>query len=148
MAADLVLHHGNVYTMDRAAPRAEAVAIAGDRIAVVGEDAAMLDLLPRGGRAVDLEGRTVVPGFTDAHLHLLSFGLSLGQIDLAGAATLDEALARVAARAGAVPEGHWPGAAGTTRSGALAACPPATTWTAWRQGIPCACSTSAATPVG
>jgi len=107
MAADLVLHHGNVYTMDRAAPRAEAVAIAGDRIAVVGEDAAMLDLLPRGGRAVDLEGRTVVPGFTDAHLHLLSFGLSLGQIDLAGAATLDEALARVAARAGAVPEGQW-----------------------------------------
>ena len=107
MAADLVLHQGNVYTMDRAAPRARAVAIAGDRIVAVGENAAILDLLAPDGRAIDLEGRTVLPGFTDAHLHLLSFGLSLGQIDLAGAATLEDALARVAARAKTVPHGQW-----------------------------------------
>jgi hypothetical protein len=107
MTADLVLHNANVYTMDEAVPRGRAVAVLRDRIIAVGEDRAMLDLLAPGGRAVDLAGQTVVPGFVDAHLHLLSVGLALKRIDLSGATTLAEALARVAERAACVPAGNW-----------------------------------------
>jgi len=107
MAANLVLHNGNVYTMGRAAPCTQAIAISGERVVAVGEDRAMLDLLAHDGRAVDLDGLTVVPGFTDAHLHLLSVGLGLTRVDLLGAASLEDALARVAARAASTPDGHW-----------------------------------------
>jgi len=107
MLATMVLYNGKVHTMDGAAPQVQAVAIAGNRVLAVGDDAEMRALLAPGGRAIDLGGRTVVPGFIDAHLHFMSYGLSLKQIDLAEVPTLDEALARVAVRAGTTPEGHW-----------------------------------------
>jgi hypothetical protein len=56
---------------------------------------------------MDLEGRTVVPGFTDSHLHFMSYGLSLMLIDLAEVPTLEEALGRVAAKAESTPAGQW-----------------------------------------
>ena len=100
MKADLILVNGAIHTMDRAKPRAEAIAIAGNRVFAVGSNAEMRDLKAPGCRMVDLRGGTVVPGLTDAHLHFLAYGISLREIDLAGVATLDEALARVAARRG------------------------------------------------
>lgn len=101
-----VLYNGDIHTMDAATPRAQAIAVAGDRVLAVGTNAEMQALVPKG-KAIDLRGRTVVPGFTDSHLHFLSYGLSLKQIDLAGVSALGEALARVAARAAATPSGHW-----------------------------------------
>jgi len=105
--ADLVLYHGNIHTMDATMPRAQAIAIAGNRVLATGSDAEIRALLAPDGEAVDLRGRTVVPGFTDCHLHFMSYGLSLKEIDLAGVPTLEEALARVAARAAETPAGHW-----------------------------------------
>ena len=99
MQADLVLYNGNIHTMDSASPRVQSVAIAGNRVLAVGSDVAMKALLSPEGKAVDLQGYTVVPGFTDAHLHFLSYGLSLKEIDLAEVPTLEQALARVADRA-------------------------------------------------
>jgi predicted amidohydrolase YtcJ len=107
LQADLVLYNGDIHTMDTATPRAQAIAIAGNRVLAVGSDAEMRALLATKGEAVDLRGRTVVPGFTDAHLHFMSYGLSLKEIDLAEVPTLEEALARVAARAAETPAGHW-----------------------------------------
>jgi len=107
MQADLVLYNGNICTMDAAVPRAQAVAIAGNRVLAVGSDAEMRALLAPKGEVVDLRGRTVVPGFTDCHLHFMSYGLSMKRIDLAEVPTLEEALARVAARAAETPAGHW-----------------------------------------
>jgi len=104
MQADLVLYNGDIHTMDAATPRAQAVAIAGNRVLAVGSDAKVLS--PKG-EGVNLRGRTVVPGFTDSHLHFMSYGLSLKQIDLAKVPTLEEALARVAARAQTTPAGQW-----------------------------------------
>lgn len=104
---NIVLYNGNIHTMDPSHPRATALAIAGNRIAAVGDDAAMRALLGRDGQAVNLEGRTAVPAFTDSHLHFMSWGLSLRQIDLAGVPALEEALGRVAARAEATPAGQW-----------------------------------------
>ena len=104
MQADLVLYNGDMHTMDAATPRAQAVAIAGNRVLAVGSNAKVLS--PKG-EGVNLRGRTVVPGFTDSHLHFMSYGLSLKQIDLAEVPTLEEALARVAARAQTTPAGQW-----------------------------------------
>jgi predicted amidohydrolase YtcJ len=93
--------------MDPGLPRAQAIAIAGNRVLAVGSDAEIQALLAPKGEALDLQGRTAVPGFTDAHLHFLSYGLSLREIGLAGVPTLEEALARVAARAAETPAGQW-----------------------------------------
>jgi predicted amidohydrolase YtcJ len=107
MQADLVLYHGNIHTMDASLPQAEAMAISRNRVLAVGADAEIRALLAPKGKAVDLGGRTVVPGFTDAHLHFLSYSLGLKEVDLAGVPTLQEALARVADRAAGMPAGQW-----------------------------------------
>lgn len=107
MQANLVLYNGDIHTMNATTPRAQAIAIAGNRVLAVGSDAEMRALLAPKGEAIDLQGRTVVPGFTDCHLHFMSYGLSLKQIDLVEVSTLEEALARVAARAATTPAGHW-----------------------------------------
>jgi hypothetical protein len=107
MPANLVLVNGRIHTMDARQPRATAIAIEDDRIVAVGSDADMRRLLAQGGKVFDLERRTVVPGLIDAHLHFLSYGLSLREINLIGAPSLAAAQARVAERAAHTPAGNW-----------------------------------------
>lgn len=107
MTGRLVLYNGDIHTMDRSRPRATAIAIDGSRIVAVGESAEMRRLAGSGGRTIDLGGRTVTPGFIDAHLHFLSYGLSLREIDLIGVPSPAAALQRVAVRAAATPAGRW-----------------------------------------
>ncbi len=104
---NLVLYNGTVHTMYPARARATALAIAGNRILAVGDDAEMRALAGQDGQAVDLRGGTVVPAFADSHLHFMSWGLSLRQINLVGVPALEQALARVAERAGGTPTGRW-----------------------------------------
>jgi predicted amidohydrolase YtcJ len=105
--ADLVLDGGVVVTLDDARPRATALAVRAGRIVAGGGDDEMKPLIGRGTRRIDLKGRTVVPGLTDAHVHVEGLGTALERLDLVGAATLDEALARVAAAAKGAPAGEW-----------------------------------------
>jgi predicted amidohydrolase YtcJ len=107
MQANLVLFNGDIHTMDAAAPRAQAIAISGNKVLATGSDGEMGALLAPEGKVVDLKGRTVTPGFTDSHLHFLSYGLSLLQIVLLEVPSLEEVLARVAARAEFTPAGQW-----------------------------------------
>jgi len=107
MQAGLVLYNGRIYTMDRTNPRVQAVAIAGNRIAAVGDDAQIKCLLAPGGEAIDLGGRTVVPGFTDCHIHFVEYALRLTRIDLAGVQSRAEAVRRVAERARTAKPGEW-----------------------------------------
>ena len=107
MPVDLVLFNGDFHTMDSRLPRVEAVAIAGDRIADVGSSSDMRAQLAPGGRLVDLAGRTVTPGFIDAHLHFLAYGLSLREIDLINVPSLAAAQAKVAEKAATAPAGQW-----------------------------------------
>src|SRR5438552_12016719 len=90
--------------MEPALPVAHALAIAGERVA--GGVGTHETALPSPDR-VDLGGRCVLPGFTDSHVHFPSWALAQRQVRLEGAASLDEALARVAAAAGSLPEGRW-----------------------------------------
>ena len=66
-AASVILHNGNLITVDEREPRAQAIAIARDRILAVGSDDDVLHLASGATRKLDLGGRTVVPGFIDAH---------------------------------------------------------------------------------
>ena len=103
---DLTLVNANVLTMDRDRPRASAVAIAGGRIEALDASSGV----PAGsGRVVDLRGATVLPGFHDAHNHMVGFGMSLAEVDLrsAAAGSLDELYAAIARRAETTAPGDW-----------------------------------------
>ncbi|MBI3979971.1 MAG: amidohydrolase [Chloroflexi bacterium] len=106
MVPSLILTNANVRTLNPIQPRAQAVAISGSWITAVGSRGEIEDLAD-GAAVVDLGGSTVVPGFNDAHVHLLSHGLQLGRVNLDGAASLEEALARVARAATAAKPGAW-----------------------------------------
>lgn len=107
MEADLVVTHGTIYTMDPGRPVVEAVAIGDGRIVTMGADADVRPLVGRGSQVLDLKGQPAIPGLTDAHVHLLSYGLSLEQVDLAGVPSLQDALERVRARVVGLPPGEW-----------------------------------------
>jgi predicted amidohydrolase YtcJ len=98
-----MLVNGNVLTMDPGRPRASALAIAGGRITALDEVPA------RSEHVVDLDGATVLPGFHDAHNHMIGFGMSLGEVELNSppVGSLDELYAAVARRAGTTAPGEW-----------------------------------------
>jgi hypothetical protein len=105
-APDLLLVNAVVRTMDPARPRAAAVAVTGGRITEVGDDAAALAAGTRPANVIDLKGATLIPGFHDAHNHMIGYGLSLTEIDLR-VGSLAEIYDRVAARAAETPAGEW-----------------------------------------
>jgi len=119
--ADLALVNANVLTMDPGRPRASAVVITGGLIEAVAASPAELspaELSPgqfnpgqfdparfNVAQVVDLRGATVLPGFNDAHNHMLGFGMSLAEVDLRSPpiGSLDELYAAIAARAAFAP---------------------------------------------
>jgi predicted amidohydrolase YtcJ len=106
MHSDLVLFNGHFHTLDAQMPYATAVAIRDEQIVYVGDDATAREMLRPGGEVVDLKGRCVTPGLTDAHLHFSWFALGLQSVDVE-TPTLDEALARVGERAKIATPGAW-----------------------------------------
>jgi len=106
-SADLVLTNGHIYTVDNARPVVTALAVRGGRVLFVGSDAEARALATSSTTVIDLRGATVVPGFTDAHAHLLGLGTTLQRVNLAGSASYDEVIARVRAWAKNVQPGQW-----------------------------------------
>ncbi len=103
----LILYNANIVTVNPAQPRARALAVLDDRIWAVGDDVSVRALATVGTRQLDLEGRTVVPGFVDAHCHLNYAGLMhLRCVDcaLGSIAAIQTALRN---RAEQTPEGAW-----------------------------------------
>jgi hypothetical protein len=94
MPCDLLLYNGSIHTLDPSQPVAEALLLRDGRVFARGSYDELRTRAP-GARALDLAGRTALPGFEDAHLHLCMHGMSLAQADLVGAATLPQALERV-----------------------------------------------------
>ncbi len=105
--ADLVLKNGKLLTMDPARPVAAALAVSGDRIVAVGSDAEIDRLRGEGTRVIDLAGKTASPGFVDGHAHFTGIGDARIALDLRGAASWDEVVARVAAAAKKARPGEW-----------------------------------------
>jgi hypothetical protein len=101
--ADLALVNGRMLTMDPGRPTATAVALAGERILSVADDAADL---PAARETIDLAGACVIPGFHDAHNHMAWFGQSLLEVDLGTPPvhSLDDLYAALAQRAREQPD--------------------------------------------
>jgi predicted amidohydrolase YtcJ len=107
--ADLLLHNANVLTLDHTKPKAAAVAIKGDRIQQVGdEDDAGLLTGPETNR-IDCQGKTVIPGFNDAHCHPLALAATLLSVDCSPASvrTVTELQGHISEKAQHTPEGEW-----------------------------------------
>lgn len=83
--ADTILLHGKVYTVDAKHPWAEAVAIRGEKIIAVGSDAEIEKFHGNGTKVMDADGRLVLPGFVDCHIHFMDGSLGLERIHLEGA---------------------------------------------------------------
>ncbi|HLG94664.1 MAG TPA: amidohydrolase [candidate division Zixibacteria bacterium] len=105
--ADLVFKSGKVVTIDAALPQAEAVVILGNRIAFVGANSEAEKWVGPKTKVVDLQGKLLLPGFNDAHCHLVSGGFSLLRVNLAGAKTLKEIQEKVGAAVKKAPKGAW-----------------------------------------
>ncbi|KPF46185.1 amidohydrolase [Rhizobium sp. AAP43] len=82
--ADIIITNGRVLTMDPASPRAEAVALAGNRILAVGTNAEIGALAAPATKVIDAGGATVMPGFNEAHMHIFPGSVSLRQLNLHG----------------------------------------------------------------
>ena len=95
------------WTGDPRRPWAEALAVAGDRIAAVGSAAEIRKLTPRAARVIDGAGRMAVPGFIDSHIHFVDGGRGLASVQLRDARSPREFIERIAAHAAARPPGDW-----------------------------------------
>lgn len=103
--ASLIVTGGNVYTMDPDEPKAEAIAVRGDRLLAVGSDEDIVSLATAGTRRIDARGMTVTPGFIDAHSHPLFAEEATGvNVNLRRIEDVKKALAGKAAQ---TPPGHW-----------------------------------------
>jgi predicted amidohydrolase YtcJ len=105
--ADLIVRNGRIYTLDDARTWAEAVAIDDGRIVFVGTDEDADAFVGPGTRFVDVEGRMVLPGFHDSHVHPVSGGVELGQCNLNGLSTRDGVFAAIEECAARTPDEEW-----------------------------------------
>ena len=104
---ELILYNGNIITVDDRHPRAQAVAIAGGRFHAIGSSEKVRALATSATKQIDLGGRTVVPGFIDAHTHpAVSGRMHLRQVDcdLRSIAAIQQAIRDRAAK---TPKGEW-----------------------------------------
>jgi len=108
-AADLVLLSDNIITLQPDFPRAEALAVRDGLIQAVGAKREVLGLASSRTEIVECEGRCVVPGFHDAHLHLLACASKLMSVDCSpsAASSIGEIQEAIRARARSVPPGTW-----------------------------------------
>src|SRR5579864_1560827 len=106
--ADTVLVNGKILTVDRQFSIREAIAIRGGRIQAVGSTADIRKLAGPSTRSIDLQGRTVIPGLIDSHLHTIRAALSFStEVNWIGARSLPEALSRIRDAAKTMSPGSW-----------------------------------------
>ena len=105
--ADLIITNAKVWTVDKAHPSAQAVAVLGDRIVAVGSNADVDVWRGTGTKVIDAGGKLVLPGFNDAHVHFASGGLQLESVQLNDATGKQEFVRRIAAQAKKTPKGEW-----------------------------------------
>lgn len=106
-APEAIYLNANIWTGDAKQPKAEALAIADGVIVAIGSSDEIRKLAAKSTRVVDLNSARVVPGFIDNHVHFVSGGVGLDQVDLRDAATAAEFARRIAQTAAKLPKGRW-----------------------------------------
>ena len=108
-SADIILLNGKVLTVDPSFSVASAIAVRSDRILAVGSDSEILKLAGSGTRQVDLQGRTLLPGLIDSHLHAIGAAMYEFDHPVPDMETIDDVLSHIKTRADSLPEGQWIG---------------------------------------
>ncbi len=103
--SELLFHNASVYTMDPARPRAAAVAVRDGRIAAVGRGATAA--VGSGAERIDCQSGVLIPGFIDAHCHLLSYAASLRSVDCSPARSIADIQRAISERAATTEPGRW-----------------------------------------
>ena len=104
---DVILHNATIHTVDPGQPRAQAVAIAGDRLLAVGSNDEVLNLATAGTKKIDLSGKTVTPGFIDAHTHPVYSGIRhLRRVDC-DLRSIQKIQGAIREKAAQTPKGQW-----------------------------------------
>ncbi|MGA8212191.1 MAG: amidohydrolase [Candidatus Sulfotelmatobacter sp.] len=106
-AADLVITNAKIWTVDASQPLAQAVAVLGDRIVAVGSNAAVDRWRGPNTKVIDAEGKLLLPGFNDAHVHFVSGGEQLDNVQLKDVTNPQEFARRIGERAKVTPKGEW-----------------------------------------
>ncbi|HGY55083.1 MAG TPA: amidohydrolase [Caldithrix abyssi] len=105
--ADLILLNGKIATVYKQVPRAQAIAIRGDRILAVGEQQEIEKLKGSATKVIDLQGRLAIPGFIESHAHFMSLGYAKMRLDLSAAHTWKELIEMVKEAAAKAEPGEW-----------------------------------------
>ena len=105
--ADQVYYNGPIYTMDENQPSVEAIAVKADTFLFVGNRRDLDQYIGENTTKIDLEGRTLVPGLTEGHAHIMGVGYNLLNVDLREAKSYQEVVDMVSERAASTPEGTW-----------------------------------------
>lgn len=106
---DLILINGNIHTMNKDLPLSQGLAISKGKIIEVGTSEEVLKLKENNTKVIDLQGKTLVPGFNDSHMHLLSYGYSLTMAGLNGTTSMDEIVETTKAfiQEKSIADGKW-----------------------------------------
>jgi len=105
--ADQIIVNGNIWTGDSSRPRAEALAIRGDRLLAVGSTVEVQKTAGPNTKTIDAGGALVLPGFIDSHVHFMNGGFALLGLQLRDADSKAEFVRRIAAHARELPKGEW-----------------------------------------
>ena len=106
-AADLIIVNAKVWASDKNHPTAQAVAVLGDRIVAVGSNSQIEVWRADKTRVIDAEGKLLLPGFNDSHVHFVSGGLQLDNVQLNDAKTPDEFAQRIGEQVRKTSKGQW-----------------------------------------
>src|SRR3954469_13918137 len=105
--ADLIVFNGKITTQNLAQPQASALGVKGGRIYSVGTDAEILSLKDGNTRLIDADGKRLIPGLLDAHVHVLNESANNYNVRWDGVPTLKRALEMLSEQARRTPDGQW-----------------------------------------
>ena len=106
-AADLIITNAKVWTVDKAIPTAQAVAVLGGHIVAVGSNADADVWRGPQTQVIDAAGKLLVPGFNDSHVHFISGGSQLDNVQLNDVTSAQEFTRRIGEQVRAVAKGGW-----------------------------------------
>ncbi|WPW33023.1 amidohydrolase [Streptomyces atratus] len=103
---DLIFTRGPIHTGDPARTRASSLAVTGERITAVGHDE-VRELIGPDTEVIDLQGKLLLPGFQDSHVHAVFGGMEMAECDLTGTVGVEDYLTRIRSYADAHPDRSW-----------------------------------------
>ena len=106
-SADLIIHHALIFTVNPAQPEAAALAVLNGRIVAVGSDASALRWRGPATKVIDAQGKRLLPGFNDAHVHIMDGGVELASVQLKDASSPADFARLIGEFAATRPPGEW-----------------------------------------